>query len=149
MISLVSRATTERFRLNGVDVRVVHPAAIRPPDRFSNRRSLGLELTVHDVRVTLLGDLDGIALREVCNQLENADILLAPHHASRHAAVPQLEKAVTPRLVIVACGRNNRFGFPSEAFLHLFRDTEIRTTAECGLIRVDLDPFSLPSPCSP
>ncbi len=147
-IRLLSRDSAGELLLNDVPVRVVHPLSIQVPDRRSNRNSLGLELNVDGTRITLLGDLDGMALERVCDSLSPADILLAPHHGSRHAAIPGLRTAVKPELVIVACGRNNRFRFPSDAFLHLFQDTEIRTTADCGLIRVNLDPFTTPPPCT-
>ena len=104
----------------------------------TNARSLVVKVEVKNTSILFPGDLDGKELTSLVPHLPNADILLAPHHGSRHAAIPGLEKAISPSLVIVCCGRNNRFHFPSPAFLHLFHETPVLTTAGEGEITIRL-----------
>ncbi len=137
-LRLLSRTGTPKLHLPGIRLSVFHPdQAIRGKGR-TNDRSLVIKVDVKNTSILFPGDLDGEELTELAPQLPHADILLAPHHGSGHAAIPGLEPAISPSLVIVCCGRHNRFHFPSPAFLHLFSGVSILTTAEQGEITVGL-----------
>ena len=43
----------------------------------------------------------------------HADILIAPHHGSKTSSTPGFLNRVDPEIVIISCGKQNRFGFPS------------------------------------
>ena len=118
---------------------IVHPVDTPVPEGRGNDRSLGVELTAGVKRITLLGDLDGEPLIRLAAQLQHADILLAPHHGSRRAAISTLRDRVNPDIVICCCGRNNRYHFPSSAFTDLFSESTFITTAQRGEIQVELD----------
>ncbi len=135
---LLSRLKTPEFRLPGIRLTVLHPDhAIRGKSR-TNARSLVIRVKTDTTSILFPGDLDGKELAGLLHGLSHADILLAPHHGSRHAAIPGLEKTVSPRIVIICCGRHNRFHFPSTAFLGLFPKTPVLTTAAHGEITIKL-----------
>ncbi len=135
---LLSRLKTPELQFSGIRLYVLHPDyAIRGKGR-TNSRSLVMKVEADNTSVLFPGDLDREELAKLIPGLSHADILLAPHHGSRYAAVPGLKKAVSPDLVIVCCGRHNRFHFPSRTFLYLFSDVPVLTTATCGEITVNL-----------
>lgn len=124
---------------NGLVAEIVHPVETPAPLGSGNARSLGVALMAGRTRITILGDLDGEALVRLAPELGKADILIAPHHGSRRAAVPRLRERVSPGLVVVCCGRNNRYHFPSSDFRALFSQVTFRTTADEGEIRIPLE----------
>ncbi|NOZ13919.1 MAG: MBL fold metallo-hydrolase [Acidobacteria bacterium] len=137
-LRLLSAIRTPKLRFPGILIRVLHPESVIRGSAPTNACSLVLKVKTGITSVLFPGDLDGEALLKLIPRLSHADILLAPHHGSRHAAISGLEKAVSPRFVIVCCGRHNRFHFPSPGFLRLFRDIPVLTTAARGEITIKL-----------
>ncbi len=140
-LHLLSQTQTPRFSLPGIQITVLHPETAIRGTGPTNSRSLVVKIKVNNTTILFPGDLDGKELEKLIPRLPRADILLAPHHGSRHAAIPGLKNATSPRLVIVCCGRHNRFHFPSAAFRQLFTGTPIITTAAHGEITL---PIPLP-----
>lgn len=138
-LHLLSRSATPKLHMPEIQLEVLHPnQAVRGKGR-ANGRSLVVKVEVKNTSILFPGDLDGKELARLIPHLPNADILMAPHHGSRHAAIPGLKKAISPSLIIVCCGRRNRFHFPSPAFLHLFADLPLLTTADQGEITLPID----------
>jgi len=70
----------------------------------------------------------------------SADLLKVGHHGSRGSTTPAFLAAVSPRIALVSCGRENRFGHPAPETLaslaaartRVFR-TDIDSDLEVGL----------------
>ena len=84
-------------------------------------------LEYQDLRILFTGDLEKegeemfVRAFSGTNQLRHADqdmmILIAGHHGSKNATSSSLLDLVKPDLVLISCGKNNRYGHPSRAML--------------------------------
>lgn len=132
------------------DVRLEALAPV-PGLPMTDNDGLVLRLTGQGRGLAVLpGDADRRLLRTLAKSGESksgegksgkidADILVAPHHGSRHNMQPPFLETVNPRQVLVSCGQFNSFGFPSEE-LRLFcreNDVVMRSTADEGEIVVE------------
>lgn len=66
------------------------------------------------------------------------NILIAGHHGSKNATSGELLKTYQPDLVLISCGKNNRYGHPAPSMLKRLKRRHIpfiRTDA-CGFIRI-------------
>ena len=63
---------------------------------------------------------DGTAVEGDCR------ILVAGHHGSRYATSTALLDLVKPDLVLISCGRNNRYGHPARSMLNRLREYGVR-----------------------
>lgn len=117
---------------------VLHP----PPGTVKgNDGSLTLRLVHGDHGLALLtGDLERDGLRALLASGQNlqADVLVAPHHGSGRSLLPEFYTAVAPRLMLVSCGAENRYGYPAKSLVQVLREKNIRllSTAESGQIQV-------------
>ena len=114
------RETMEALRGRGVPVRIVkagddlkagdvrlevlHPPAEGPPGN-ENARSLVLEVRHAGHTLLLTGDLEGPGLERVLAlPPHHVDILMAPHHGSKAANVPELAEWARPRVAASSQG---------------------------------------------
>ncbi len=68
-------------------------------------------------RVVFTGDSGAPAEQELLQgaaSLPRVDLLKIGHHGSRSSSTPEFLGALGPREALLSCGRNNRFGHPSE-----------------------------------
>ena len=70
-----------------------------------------------------------------------ADILIVPHHGSRHSSSKPFIYAVAPKVVIYSSGVNNRFGMPSEQVMSRYERYMMRqfNTARSGQLTIKFD----------
>ncbi len=101
---------------DGVVLQVLHP-----PERLftgtgsdDNNNSVVLKLTYGDISFLLTGDVERIAEQLLVESGSNlrSTVLVAPHHGSRTSSSPEFLQAVSPSLVAISAGKNNRFGHP-------------------------------------
>jgi competence protein ComEC len=111
------------LRVDGVDVRVLHPA---PGDGGGdNDRSLTVQLRYGPTAVLLPGDIEAAgeaALVARWGSALRSAILKVPHHGSATSSTPAFLDAVAPRLAVVSAGADNRFGFPAAAVETAYRN---------------------------
>lgn len=62
-----------------------------------------------------------------------ADILISPHHGSKTSSTPGFLNCVDPEIVIISCGKQNRFGFPARAVLNRYEKYRMK------IFRTDLN----------
>lgn len=68
--------------------------------------------------------------------LAPADIVLIPHHGSRTSSSEAFVRSIRPKVAIVSAGFHNRWGFPKEDIVSLWRSAgaEVLNTASSGAI---------------
>jgi competence protein ComEC len=94
----------DRFSAGEVSLEVLHPPAIGPEGN-ENARSLVLLVRHAGHSILLTGDLEGPGLERVLKlPALRVDVLMAPHHGSRKANLPQLAEWATPWVVLSSQG---------------------------------------------
>jgi competence protein ComEC len=95
-------------------------------------------------RALLTGDAGASTERDLAGAgaLAHADLLKVGHHGSRTSTTPLLLDVVRPRLALLSCGRENRFGHPAPATLRTLRAFGVPTfrTDRLSDVRVELIP---------
>jgi competence protein ComEC len=109
-----------------------------------NNQSVVAIFERHGRRALLTGDAGAATEESLLDRGRTlaSELLKVPHHGSRTSTTPLFVSAVRPRLAILSCGRENRFGHPA-------RET-LRTLAAAGVpvfrtdrlsdVRVELAP---------
>ncbi|MFD5427820.1 ComEC/Rec2 family competence protein [Streptomyces sp. NPDC127084] len=141
-VPLVHAVPGERRRLGRLDWRVLWPpAAPGPPPDGPNDASVALYVRAADgPSLLLLGDLEPPAQRRLIRGLPDlppTDVLKVAHHGSafQHAG---LLAGARPRLALISCGRDNRYGHPSARTISALRanGATVLRTDEDGAIAV-------------
>lgn len=86
-----------------------------------NDRSLVAALALGGVRIFLPGDAEVGLERAMLGRLSPTDVLKSPHHGSRTSSAPEWLARLKPRVILVSCGEQNRFGHPDRATLGRYR----------------------------
>jgi competence protein ComEC len=131
----------QSWEWDGVRFSILHPqAADYTPTARSNALSCVLRVeSANHTAALLTGDIEAeqeAALVEAKAPLA-ADVLVAPHHGSRHSSTAGFLRAVAPRLVIVQAGYRNRYGHPAAESLQRYADQNSTVVASpaCGAMR--------------
>ncbi|MGH9158632.1 MAG: DNA internalization-related competence protein ComEC/Rec2 [Vicinamibacteraceae bacterium] len=95
---------------------VLHPRETdweRP--RARNNDSLVLDVRYGDVSFLLAGDIERETEEEVSAHVASSRlrVLKAAHHGSRTSTTARFLEAVRPQVVVLSCGRENRYGHPA------------------------------------
>lgn len=116
-----------------------------------NNRSCVLRLAAGPHALLLAGDIDGrreleLAAAFPARDALAADVLVAPHHGSRHSGTLTFMHRVAARDVVYSAGYRNRFRHPHPATLATARRLGARThlTAETGAVCFRLQPDAPP-----
>jgi competence protein ComEC len=73
--------------------------------------------------------------------LPSIDVMIAPHHGSLSSSSPQFLNHLSPDLVIVSAGHQNRFGHPHPLVMARYRNRgmSVLNTASSGAITLQVD----------
>lgn len=126
------------------DVKII---CVHPPKGFvgeDNSFSACYYLKLNQMTVLLTGDVEGEgeqALAEELKKLEirNVDILKVAHHGSRYSTSEVLLEQIKPKLAVISCGRNNRYGHPHEETLERLAraGSVVMTTPQYGAVMIE------------
>ncbi|MFD7612961.1 ComEC/Rec2 family competence protein [Streptomyces sp. NPDC059828] len=141
-VPLVHAVPGERRRLGRLDWRVLWPPGRpAPPPEGPNDASVALFVRAADgPSLLLLGDLEPPAQRRLIRDLPalpHVDVLKVAHHGSAFQH-PGLMAGARPRLALISCGRDNRYGHPSPRTVRALRahGAVVLRTDEDGAIAV-------------
>jgi competence protein ComEC len=132
------------LRLDGVELRVIWPTAEAldaPQD--ANDISAVVQLRYGEFSALLTGDAPDFvehALVARYGDALHADVLKAGHHGSRTASSDEFLQRVHPGLMVISCGRRNRYGHPAPETLARLRRLGVRAarTDEDGTVVVEV-----------
>lgn len=106
-----------------------------------NQHSLVLATTVGGRRLLLTGDLDVEGEERVMRRWQPTefDILKVGHHGSRFSTSEQWLSYVSPKVAVISCGENNRYGHPHPEVLSELKNKNIQIfrTDQQGMIYYD------------
>lgn len=103
--------------------------------RDSNNNSMVVQVQFGNHSILFPGDIMKEAEKELldANPELGSTILVAPHHGSSTSSGDRFLERVDPQAVIVSCGAQNRFGFPSPEVVARYAKNGIR------ILRTDLN----------
>lgn len=136
----------QRWELDGVVVRVLHPPAPSPsggdgtrggsvsrsPPLEANEASVVLAVSWRGFEALLTGDAYVEVERAVMDRVGDIDVLKVGHHGSDTSTDGDFVRTVRPELALISVGRGNRYGHPSP------RVVERLSAAGARVLRTDL-----------
>jgi len=109
----------------------------------NNNNSCVLRISDGTTSLLLTGDIEKKQEKLLINQLGkklNSDILLAPHHGSRHSSSAGFIKMVDPQWVVFSAGFMNHWGFPAKEVINRYQNQDVKmvNSGQSGLIRFQI-----------
>ncbi len=104
-----------------------------------NEESLVVELVYGEHRFLFTGDIEEDAEAMLAPLLDKVDFVKVPHHGSRSSSSLALVNALQPRLALISCGVNNRFGHPHDSSIEAWQASHILRTDQLGTIEIFSD----------
>lgn len=152
-VSVEYLSAGEHMTDGALQISCLHPYAKKvPEDR--NDASLVLRLSQGDFQMLLTGDLEKSGEDWLVEQARptveqphpatqnplRCTILDAGHHGASNATGEALLDLAQPGVVLISCGKNNRYGHPAPETLQRLEERGIRwySTAEVGAIQVQV-----------
>ncbi|WP_334117402.1 DNA internalization-related competence protein ComEC/Rec2 [Ligilactobacillus sp.] len=130
------------------NLRLLHPSE---SGRGTNDDSLVLWYDFNGIKCIFTGDLPQAGEKEVIAKHPeiNADILKTGHHGSKTSTSPEFVRRINPKLAIISCGRNNRYGHPNQETLKTLNNAGIPylSTANYGMIKLRKNFAKMPYLC--
>src|SRR5690606_29543008 len=128
---------------DGVRFRLLHPPLHFPYLR--NEASCVLRVDTAHGALLLPGDIGEAVEERLAGRIPGelaADVVLVPHHGSRHSSTPGFVAASAPRLALVSAGHGNRFGHPDAGAVARWEaaGAAVLGTAGEGALRLRLAP---------
>ena len=109
----------------------------------TNDTSLVLRIDYGSTSFLLTGDMESDAERDLVESGANlkADVLQVGHHGSSTSSSYLFLNAVLPKMGIISCGVNNKYGHPHEETLSILRDAgvDVYRTDRMGTITIGSD----------
>ena len=134
--------TGESFRLGKASFLCLNPQKNMVTEG-ANAYSTVLYMKYGNFTALFTGDMEEEGLENVKEVLRASDIkdiilLKVAHHGSRYTNDEEFLKLLKPKLALISCGLDNRYGHPHEEVLERLDDihSKIYRTDECGEIRV-------------
>ena len=149
-VRLVQRG--DAICLRGARIVILHPPRDWPAAASENDASLVLRAAASGRAALFMADAGRLAESALPSALLEADMLKVGHHGSRSSSGAGFLSHVRPRLAVISCGRDNRFGHPHPEVLQALRGARARIcrTDRDGTIQIDLgvEGTRLGAPCA-
>ncbi len=108
-----------------------------------NQDSLVLLLSCGNFRMLFTGDMEKEGEERLLGTGAEltADVLKAGHHGAANASSEEFLREVNPRLAVISCGENNRYGHPSPETLRRLQEagSQVCCTAWEGAVKIASD----------
>jgi len=109
----------------------------------NNNNSCVLRISDGKKSLLLTGDIEKKQEKILINQSADklhSDILLAPHHGSRHSSSVDFINAVSPQWVVFSAGFMNHWGFPADEVVTRYQQQSVNmvNSGQSGLIRFQI-----------
>lgn len=132
-------------RIAGVRIDILYPPANAgtdggPPLKTNpNNNSLVTRIAMGNVAFLFPGDIMAEAERELvamAGDRLHSTVLIAPHHGSKTSSTPVFLRHVSPEVVVVSAGWENRYGYPHDPVLRRYRkiDADVYVTGQHGAV---------------
>jgi competence protein ComEC len=134
--------SVEVLRRSGIELRPIVPR-LRFKRSPSNNSSVVYHVTMGDRSILLTGDIEKDAERLLSEEEADrirADVLKVAHHGSQSSSTALFLDAVGPRMAVISCGLNNRFGHPHPSVVErlLERTPLVTSTHRSGSLKLQI-----------
>lgn len=131
-IPVLSLASGDLLHSGDTVMRILAPFSDRTYTD-SNEGSLTTEISYQNRSILMTGDLEGDGEQWLISSglLKDVDILKTAHHGSRNSTPEEFLKQITPKIAVISCGKDNRYGHPHRELL------ERLFSAGCRILRTD------------
>ncbi len=158
-LTISSCRAGQYWNWDGVQFELLYPPEHFPYSRYSlysrpNNLACVLKVTTGQHSILFPGDIEKIVEYRLVNSLGKqlqSDILIVPHHGSKHSSTSKFLSQVKPRFALFSAGYRNRFRHPHPDTVARYQQHQVRTfnTAEVGAITFRLTPDRLEGPLFP
>lgn len=123
----------------GIDILSPADTGIKEQEQ-QNEDSLILRISFGASSFLITGDA-GIEAEEQLENIPETTVLKAGHHGSKYSSGQEFLEAVSPGVIIVSVGEQNRYGHPAPEAMQRFEQTgaEILRTDQCGAVEFITD----------
>jgi len=107
----------------------------------TNNTSIVARLVYGENSLLFPGDAQQTVERELVNsgaQIDS-DVLKVGHHGSKNASAPEFIEAVSPAIVVISVGKDNKYGHPSPEALQNLMGAKILRTDLVGDVKIITD----------
>ena len=134
----------EKFTLGSADFTVLGPIS---KAESNNNNSIVVKVKYKDTSFLLSGDAESEEEQEIADSGADlkADVYHAGHHGSNTSSSSEWLKKISPKYVIISCGKGNTYGHPHREVLDEFKKigAKVYRTDEQGSIAVSSDGVKL------
>lgn len=94
----------------------------------SNDRSLIIKAKVNDLVYLFTGDISSNIEKELLKKYPDlrVDVLKVSHHGSATSTSSVFLETIKPKMALISCGKNNRYGHPNDSVLERLKDYDIK-----------------------
>lgn len=141
-VQYISAGTDICLEREKLVIRCLHPASDAAySDR--NEASFVLRFCYGEFSILYTGDIEGQGEQDLLknNVLAASTVLKVAHHGSANATTEEFLEIVRPKLSVISCGKNNRYGHPAPELLDRLQNTgtHILCTMEQGEVLIETD----------
>lgn len=135
---------SRKITLGDIKFTILPPAEPLISQSELNNNSIVVRLDYQDFSCLYTGDIEKEREIDLYSKTENlldVNILKVPHHGSNSSSTPEFIKTVSPEIVIICCGEDNRYGHPHNEVLTLYYDLgiDVYRTDKHGTILIQTD----------
>lgn len=140
---IYSANASKDFRLGNTYIDVLYPFDPGLPDANPNNASVAIMISQGGHKILLTGDAEKEEEAKLLGYDLRADIFKAGHHGSRTSST--VLDQIMPKLMLISCGVQNKYGHPHEETLEKASDLgiEVLRTDLDGNISIIFDDYSL------
>ncbi|ATC60644.1 DNA internalization-related competence protein ComEC/Rec2 [Lactococcus raffinolactis] len=116
----------QRLKIFDSYLEVLYPLT---PGDGKNNDSIVLYGKLYGTKFLLTGDLEETGERELLTRYPNlsVDVLKVGHHGSKTSSSESFIEAIRPKVGLISCGLDNRYGHPNMETLTTFQKYEVQT----------------------
>ena len=137
-INIIYVKENDHFKFKDFRIDIYNPNDEAIMENVMNNNAILNMLRFGRINILCTGDLEKIAEDAIITRYSNsnvlkADILKVGHHGSITSTSDDFLKLIMPRMALIGCGKNNKFGHPNQFILNKL------SAIGCKIYRTDLN----------
>lgn len=137
-INIIYVKENDHFKFKDFRIDIYNPNDEAIMENVMNNNAILNMLRFSRINILCTGDLEKIAEDAIITRYSNsnvlkADILKVGHHGSITSTSDDFLKLIMPRMALIGCGKNNKFGHPNQFILNKL------SAIGCKIYRTDLN----------